>query len=91
MRVAAAEALGNLGDYAAALPVLTQALEHDAPLVRLAALNVLDRFGPQATPALPAIRRASMKNKDFAADYVNRMVQYVPAWIEQGKRESDQE
>jgi uncharacterized sulfatase len=91
VRVAAAEALGNLGDYTAALPVLTLALEHDAPLVRLAALNVLDRFGPQATPALPAIRRASMKNKDFAADYVNRMVQYVPAWIEQGKRESDQE
>jgi hypothetical protein len=63
----------------------------DAPLVRLATLNVLDRVGPKAAPALPVIRRASMQHKDFVADYVNRMVQYVPAWIEQGERESDQE
>jgi hypothetical protein len=91
VRIAAAEALGSLGDHATALPVLTQALEHDAPLVRLAAINVLDRFGPRAAPALPAIRAASLDRKDFAADYVNRMVQYVPAWIEQAKRESDQE
>lgn len=78
VRVAAAEAIGNLGDYAAALPVLTQALQHDAPLVRLAALNVLDRFGQQAKPALPAIRAAGRKEKGPVADYVNRMVEYLP-------------
>lgn len=78
VRVAAAEAIGNLGAYAAALPVLTSALQHDAPLVRLAALNVLDRFGPQAQPALPAIRAAAMNVPDPVAEYVNRMIEYLP-------------
>ncbi|MFM7181426.1 MAG: sulfatase-like hydrolase/transferase [Verrucomicrobiales bacterium] len=80
--IAAAEAIGNLGDHATALPVLKKALEHDAPLVRLAALNVLDRFGSQAKPALPAIRAAGLKMKDPVADYVNRMVEYLPQHIE---------
>jgi len=78
-RVAAAEAIGNLGDYDAALPVLLASLKHDAPLVRLAAMNVLDRFGRRAEPALPAIRGAAMKAKGHVADYVNRMVDYLPA------------
>jgi len=82
VRIAAAEAIGNLGDHAAALSVLTKALEHDAPLVRLAAINVLDRFGPKAKPALPAIRAANLKSKDHAADYLNRMVEYLPQRIE---------
>jgi hypothetical protein len=47
-------------------------------LVRLAALNVLDRFGQQSKPALPAIRDAAMKVKDPVADYLNRMVEYLP-------------
>ncbi|MBI5397341.1 MAG: sulfatase-like hydrolase/transferase [Verrucomicrobia bacterium] len=85
VRIAAAEAIGNLGDHAAALPVLTKALEHDAPLVRLAAMNVLDRFGPKAQPALPAIRAAGMKQKDFVADFFNRMVEYLPAQLETAK------
>ncbi|MBI5396670.1 MAG: hypothetical protein HZA91_15360, partial [Verrucomicrobia bacterium] len=68
-----------------ALPVLTKALEHDAPLVRLAAINVLDRFGPKAKPALPAIRAAGMKQKDFVADFFNRMVEYLPGHIEAAK------
>ncbi|HPA19098.1 MAG TPA: sulfatase-like hydrolase/transferase [Verrucomicrobiae bacterium] len=91
VRIAAAEAIGNLGDHAAALPVLTDALKHDAPLVRLAAMNVLDRFGAAAKPALPSIRAAGMNLKDPVATFFDRMVKYVPAWIEFGKRESDQE
>jgi hypothetical protein len=107
--IAAAEALGNLGDHAAALPVLTKALEHEAPLVRLEALNVLDRFGARAKPALAAIRAAKVKLDEqttefingvartgggvqpalqaqaYVAEYVNRMVEYVPARIEQAK------
>jgi uncharacterized sulfatase len=79
VRVAAAEAVGHLGDHAAALPVLTKALEHEAPLVRLAAMNVLDRFGTHARPALAAIRAAGLKLKDHAADYLNRMVEYFSA------------
>ena len=78
-------ALGHLGDNATALPVLTAALQHDAPVVRLAALNVLDRFGSQARPALPAIRAAGLNIKDPIADYVNRMAEYVPARIESRK------
>jgi N-sulfoglucosamine sulfohydrolase len=85
VRIAVAEALGQLGDHAAALPVLTEALRHDAPVVRLAALNVLDRFGSQAKPALAAIRAAGLANKDPIADYANRMIEYVPARIEQSK------
>jgi uncharacterized sulfatase len=85
VRVAAAEAIGNLGDHAAALPVLTKALEHGAPFVRLAALNVLDRFGVKAKPALPAIRAAKSKIGGHASDYPNRMVDYLPAQLETAK------
>lgn len=86
VRIAAAEAVGNLGDAAVALPILTQALRHDSEFVRLAALNVLDRFGPRAKPALPAIRAAGMERSSPVSDYVNRMVEYMPAHIESGKR-----
>jgi hypothetical protein len=91
VRIAAAEAIGNLGDDAAALPVLTAALRHESQFVRLAALNVLDRFGARAKPALPDIRAAGMKSKDHVAGYVNRMVSYMPAWIESGNRKVENE
>lgn len=90
VRVAAAEVIGNLGDHRAALPILVESLKSDAPLVRLAAINVLDRFGPEAQPTLPAIRAAGMASKDPAAVFFNRMVQYVPAWIESGQRKPDE-
>ena len=83
VRIAAAEAVGGLGDYDEALAVLTGALRDPEPLVRLAALNVLDRFGPRARPALPAIRAASMKEKGHVADYVNRLSGYLPDRIGQ--------
>jgi hypothetical protein len=85
VRIAAAEAIGNLGDDAAALAVLTAALRHESEFVRLPALNVRDRFGARARPALPAICAAAMKSKGHVAGYVNRMVGYMPAWIESGK------
>ncbi len=85
VRVAAAEAIGHLGDHAAAVSVLTEALRHDAPIVRLAALNVLDRFGTHAKPVLPAIRAARLDDKSYIADYVNRVVEYLPAQIEQAR------
>jgi hypothetical protein len=82
--------------------VLTQALEHEAPLVRLGAINVLDRFGARAKPALAALRAAKMKLDEqtaefisgvqpalqaqaHVAEYVNRMVEYVPERIETSK------
>lgn len=88
VRIATAEAVGNLGDDPAALAVLTAALGHDSEFVRLAALNVLDRFGPRARPVLPAIRAAAIKSPGHVAGYVNRMVEYLPAWIEHGRRGS---
>ena len=86
VRIAAAEAVALLGADAAALPVLEGALRHENDLVRLAALNVLDRLGPRARPALSAIRAAGRKAPGPIADYVNRMVGYLPARIESAKR-----
>jgi N-sulfoglucosamine sulfohydrolase len=85
VRIAAAEAISHLGDHAAALEVLTDALRHDAPIVRLAALNVLDRLGENARPALPAIRAARLETPGHVAEYVNRMVQYLPGHMEGSK------
>lgn len=80
VRIAAAEALGQLGEDDAALPVLTIALQHESALVRLAALNSLDRLGVRARPALDAIRAAALKDpaQRDVADYVQRMVSYLP-------------
>jgi hypothetical protein len=57
---------------------VTQSLRHQGPLVRLAAMNVLDRFGPNAAPALPEIRSAAINTKDPVAVSFNPMVDYVP-------------
>lgn len=81
VRVAAAEALANLGEHEKALPVLTKALKHTSPCVRLQALNVLDRMGEQAKSACDAMRAAKMKGAQ-PADFMNRMTQYVPDGLE---------
>jgi hypothetical protein len=85
VRIAAAEAIAHLGEPAAALAVLRDALRHDAPVVRLAALNALDRLGANARPALPAIRAARLEGPGHVAEYVNRMVEYLPARIGESK------
>jgi uncharacterized sulfatase len=77
VRIAAAEALCNLGPAESMLPVLSKELKDPTPYVRLRALSVLDRLGDQARPALPAIRAASMKQAPYPAEYLNRMVGYV--------------
>lgn len=82
VRIAAAEGAGHLGHLSEILPVLTASLQDPAPLIRLSALNVLERLGADAKPALPAIRAAGLKQRDPVSDYVNRMVQYLPAKIE---------
>lgn len=55
----AAEALAGFGRTAAALPVVTRHLEHDDPLVRLAAANLADRLGAAAAPLTPLLRRVA--------------------------------
>ncbi|HEY0865285.1 MAG TPA: sulfatase-like hydrolase/transferase [Lacunisphaera sp.] len=63
--LAAAEALGYLGQPAPALPLLERCLNDDRPVVRLAAANVVDRIGEQARPLIDTIRRiAGRKLKD---------------------------
>lgn len=78
VRLAAAEALANIGQPDRALPVLVAALADDSDFVRLRALNVLDRIGPAARPALPAIAAAGIPARRHVAEYVNRMVEYLP-------------
>jgi arylsulfatase A-like enzyme len=61
VRVAAAEAVAVLGRPATALPVLDAALaDTTRPWTALQALNVLDRMGAAARPALPALKRAAV-------------------------------
>jgi len=78
VRIAAADALCNLGRHDQAMPALIASLQHPAPFIRLRAMNVLDRIGEQARPALPHIRKARMPKGGHVGQYVGRMVQYVP-------------
>lgn len=82
VRVAAAEALQRLGRNELARGALVEALKDPSPCVRLRAMNVLYRMGDDARLALPAIRSAGMKGI-FPADYLNRMVDYLPKRLEQ--------
>ena len=85
VRIAAAEALANLGHDDEALVVLRAGLKHESEFIRLAALNVLDRMGSRARPALDDIRAADFPdakvNASHAADSVRRMVKYLPGRI----------
>ena len=81
VRVAAAEALCNVGRVDDAMPVLIDGLQHETAFIRLRAINVLDGLGENARPALPAIKAAGMEKKSHVGDYLGRMVQYVPAGI----------
>jgi len=78
VRIAAADALGNLGLEDRTLPVLVDALNHASPIIRLRALNAVDRLGDRARSARQAIRQAQMPKGGHVADYVNRMVEYLP-------------
>ena len=82
VRVAAAEAMANLGKVDLALPVLTAALAHETAFIRLRAMNVLDRLGEAARPALAAMKSARMKGGGHVGGYVGRMVAYVPKTLE---------
>ncbi len=85
VRIAAAEALAQLGHDAEALSVLRAALSDDNVFVRLSALSVAQRLGARARPLLPAIQQAKLtdpRHKD-ASDYVARLVEYLPGQIGQ--------
>ena len=73
MRIVAAEALARLGQADQALPVLVAALGHEDPWVRLYAVNVLDRLGPQARPALESLTGGQADRNE----YVRRVVEHA--------------
>ncbi len=84
VRIAAAEALANLGELERALATLESALRFDDVFIRLSALNTIERLGPKARPLLPTITQAKIvapAQKD-TADYVARMVDYLPGRID---------
>jgi uncharacterized sulfatase len=83
VRVAAAEALANIGELARALSVLETELRDENVFVRLTALNFAHRLGARALPLLPAIKNAESKNTEHkdVVDYINRMVSYLPEKI----------
>jgi arylsulfatase A-like enzyme len=73
VRVAAAEAVAALGRPTAALPVLDAALaDAGHPWTALQSVNVLDRMGEAARPALPALRRAAAALAEIADPEVAR-------------------
>ncbi|MFC1805900.1 sulfatase-like hydrolase/transferase, partial [Planctomycetota bacterium] len=70
VRIAAAEALCHIGRLDQAMPALIAGLQHETPFIRLRAINVLDRIGDKARPALDAIRKAKPKQRGHVAGYV---------------------
>lgn len=81
--VTAAEGLCHIGRIDVAMPVLLAGLEHKSPLIRLQVINVLDRLGEQALPAIDAMRNARMEKSGHIGDYLNRMSDYVPESLEE--------
>jgi len=70
VRLAAAEALCNLGREAEALPVLVEGLQHDDGWVRLHAAIALQYIGDRARAVLPQINAAMQdERKHQAATY----------------------
>ena len=82
VRVAAAEALHQLGRVDQARTVLVASLADETPFVRLRALNALYRMGDAARPAREAIEKASMQGI-LPADYLNRMTRYTSDRLKQ--------
>lgn len=78
VRVAVADALARAGQPELALPMLRAELKSDNEYLRLAALNVLDRMGDKARPALADFRTAL---KD-ANQYVVRVAEHAVQTLE---------
>jgi arylsulfatase A-like enzyme len=78
VRVAAAEALCNVGRVEDAMPALIDGLQDETAFIRLRAINVLDGLGEKARPALPAMKAAGTQKRSHVGDYLGRMIQYVP-------------
>jgi N-sulfoglucosamine sulfohydrolase len=81
VRIAAAQALFFLGEKDDATEALNQALTNENPFARLQALNALQAFGKDASPALTFAKRLILENpKD--SDYDSRAAQTLVETIE---------
>jgi hypothetical protein len=74
VRIAAAEALCNLGRENIALPVLEREVQNNNTKVALHAVNVLDAIGESARTALPALENIEGKIED---DYIQRAISHL--------------
>lgn len=83
VRLVQAESRARLGHDEDALAEYVTALQHESPFIRVAALGGLGRMGNRAASAIPAIKQAKTSDSQHkdAAEYVGRMVGYLPERI----------
>ncbi len=74
VRIAAAEALCNLGRENIALPVLEKEVQNNNKKVALHAVNVLDAIGETARPVLSALKRIDSETED---NYIQRAISHL--------------
>ncbi len=75
VRITAAEALCNFGQYERALPTLAAALQHESEWVRLRAAGVLSDLGGESRTLLPEIKQAFEDNeRRRPSNYPNRIL-----------------
>lgn len=78
VRIAAAEALYQLGEKEKVLEVLIQELQNSNKMARVQALNVLDAMGADARPSLVAVERLAsdmLQDQDYDIRAANRLIQ----------------
>ncbi len=73
LRLAAADACCEIGRMEEAVPFVQSALAHPEALVRLAALNVVDRMGPVGQRLMQAVSGARRPGQTPVEEYVNRL------------------
>ncbi|GAA4433034.1 sulfatase [Ravibacter arvi] len=78
VRIAASEALLNLGETGKPVAVLSEALKSDNRMARVQALNVLELAGAHAAPALEnagALLKGNPKDSDYDVRAAKRLLQ----------------
>jgi hypothetical protein len=82
VRIAAAEALINLGENSKPVEMLSKALKSDNMIARVQALNVLENIGKKAAPAFPNVA-ALLKDNPKDGDYDVRAARKI---LEEAKK-----
>ena len=82
VRIAAAEALTQLGEKEKSVQILTDALSSDLQMARVQALNILEQLGPDAKAAFPAVKKL-LDDKKKNADYDLRAAEKIMASAKQ--------